>query len=426
MEKHELLAVLKREVVRTTGCTDPGTVALTVAHAVHTLGRLPERTEVTVSPNIYKNAVCVGIPGTGERGLNIAVALGAILANPGAGLAILEDVDEAKLNAAHKLLAEGGIKVGYADAPNVLYVKVEVFAGTDFARAVISGDYTNVVEIVHNDEVLQSKPLQVTAATQNALTGAKLSEMFDLIQMMTLDDLAFLVEAAHINRKTAEDVLSHPEMRLGPALNAQPGELPPPFGAMHKAQLWVSAAAEARMHGLKVPVMAVAGSGNQGICSLLGILGAAEALGCSPDMVARALAFSALTTVFVQSFAARMTAFCGGAISAATGVAGGVVYLLGGSFDDIVCAMQTMVGTVACVLCDGAKESCAYKLGSAVATAIETAYLALEGVCVPDGSGIVGRTIEETFENLGLLNNQGMIETEKMMLQVIEKGQRPV
>jgi L-cysteine desulfidase len=328
----------------------------------------------------------------------------------------------AKLARARALLYEGCIVVGYADAPNVLYVQAEVAAGAHTARAIIAGDYTNFVEVARNGRVTFAKPLEEGKVAHNALAGSRLRELFTLIETMTPEELAFLIDAARVNKQAAEKALQHPAMKLGPALNARAADLPAPFAAMHRAQMLVAAAVEARMYGLKVPIMAIAGSGDQGICNFLGVLGAAEVLGSAGDALGRALAFSSTVTVFIQTFTARMTAFCGGAVSVATGVAGAVTYLLGGTFEDAILAMQTMIGTQACILCDGAKESCAYKLGNAAATAVHTAYLALDGVSLPQGEGIVGHTIEDTFKNLGALNNQGMVETDRLILRLIEKS----
>jgi L-cysteine desulfidase len=136
--------------------------------------------------------------------------------------------------------------------------------------------------------------------------------------------LAFLVEAAVINRQAADAALADPRLELGRALQAQAvADLPAPFAAIHHAQTPVSAASEARMAGAAVPIMAVAGSGNQGINNFLGVLAVAEVLGSPLAALARALAISSAVVVLVKGYAAQMTAFCGGAIAASCGVAGG-------------------------------------------------------------------------------------------------------
>ena len=61
----EIISLIKREVVPAIGCTEPVAVALCVAKAAELLGKEPEHIEVRLSSNILKNAMGVGIPGTG-------------------------------------------------------------------------------------------------------------------------------------------------------------------------------------------------------------------------------------------------------------------------------------------------------------------------------------------------------------------------
>lgn len=428
MDAAYLLKVLRSEVTRTMGCTDPVTVALGVARAAEALGRPPERVKVDVSVNIYKNAISVGVPGTGERGLPIAAALGAVIAESGEGLALLSGITMAQLEAARALVAQGTVTVDYlAGTPEVLYLKAEVAAGDDTAYAVISGDYTNIVEVGRNDEVLVASDAGVEADEATGfltLEGLRLAELFALVEECSEKELAFLVEAAVINRQAAEAALADPRLDLGRALQAQAtADLPAPFAAIHRAQTLVAAASEARMAGAAVPIMAVAGSGNQGISNFLGVLAVAEALGSPLDAMARALAISSAVVALVKGYAARMTAFCGGAIAASCGVAAGATYLLGGDAVAADRAIQTVIGALACIVCDGAKESCAYKMGTSVASAVQYAYLAVAGVGVPSSAGLVAASAEATMARLGELNNEGMQEMDAYMLRIIRQIQ---
>ncbi len=425
MDTLYFLDVLRSEIKRTLGCTDPVTVALGVARAAEALGRVPKRVAVTVSVNIYKNAICVGVPGTGERGLPIAAALGAVIADSRKELALLEGVTPEQLEAARAMVARGAVTVDYlAGTPEVLYLKAQVAAGGDTAHAIISGDYTHIVEVARNGEVLTSTAQVIADADYLTLEGLRLAELFALVETLSASDLAFLTEAAQVNRHAAEAALTDPHLALGRALQAQAADaLPAPFAAMHRAQMLVSAASEARMAGSAVPIVAVAGSGNQGINNFLGVLGVAEALSSPPEALARALAISTAVVVLVKGYAARMTAFCGGAIAASCGVAAATVYLLGGDAAAADRAIQTVIGALACIVCDGAKESCAYKMGASVAAAIQFAYLALEGVGVPPTSGLVAASAEATMARLGELNNQGMREMDEYMLNIIRQIQ---
>ena len=90
-ERNRIIALVKREVVPAIGCTEPMAVALAVAKAKETLGGLPKQITVWLSANMLKNAMGVGIPGTGMIGLPIAVALGALVGKSEYSLEVLKD-----------------------------------------------------------------------------------------------------------------------------------------------------------------------------------------------------------------------------------------------------------------------------------------------------------------------------------------------
>lgn len=422
MEKETLLGILHSEIERSTGCTDPGAVCLAVYHATCELGVRPDRVIVTVSSNVYKNGINVGVPGTGMRGLHIAAALGTVLVNGEAGLAMLDGITPGKLAEALHLTARGQVSVRHIETDNPLYIKAEVFSGRRRAHAVISGDYSNVTEIGLNGVITQATKGKKPDTAPELLMGSRLKELFMIIQDLADDDLSFLLDAAETNRKAALAGLANSTGGLGTALAGIPGGPLPHSVAASSAQMMTAAACEARMSGMQVPVIAIAGSGNHGITNFLGVLAAGEALGSTRDQIARALAISSTVTVIIKGYSSRLSAFCGCAVSAAAGVAAGTTYLMGGSYEDSVRAMQSVIGTLAGMVCDGAKESCAFKLSSATALAIQFSYLALHGACIPAGMGMIGDTIEKTFENLGQLNNPGMVTADRLLLQMISGG----
>ena len=90
-EREQIIALMKREVVPAIGCTEPIAVALCTAKATEALGCTPEHINVYLSANILKNAMGVGIPGTGMIGLPIAIALGALIGKSEYGLEVLKD-----------------------------------------------------------------------------------------------------------------------------------------------------------------------------------------------------------------------------------------------------------------------------------------------------------------------------------------------
>ena len=142
MDKQSLIQILRGEIERTVGCTDPVSIALAVSRATRELGATPDRVVVMVSPSLYKNAINVGIPGLGKRGLLWAAALGAVIDHGGelrrseAGLAILDEVSDEDMRAAETLLQEKRVHVDYGTMPDVLYIRAEVFVGDEWAAVV--------------------------------------------------------------------------------------------------------------------------------------------------------------------------------------------------------------------------------------------------------------------------------------------------
>lgn len=413
-----LTRIIRSECAVTAGCTDPGCVALAVARARRELGAEPEQIDVRVSPNLYKNAVSVGIPGTEEHGLALAAALGGYLDRWEDGLAVLSGVTEPLLARARALAASGAVRVQTVPAPDPLYVRAEVRAGGDAAAAEIQGDYTAVVRVTHGERVVFEQAPPVHRPSDNPLLRCSLREIYDLILRSDPAAFGFLTDYARINWAAAEADLANPRMTLGPALKRTLGGSP-----AECAQLYTAAAGEARMAGLNVKIIAIAGSGNHGITNFVGVTAAARALGSSPEAQARALALSSAVTIYIKGYLQRMTAFCGCSVAAATGVAAAVVYLMGGSWEQSVHAMQSVIGTLGGMFCDGAKLSCAYKLSTAARMAVQFAELSLQACYLPERVGILGGTIEQTFANIGRLNDPGMLETEKEIVSAIRRSQ---
>lgn len=107
--------MIHRQVVPAIGCTEPIAVALCVARARELLGREPESIRIRLSANILKNAMGVGIPGTGMTGLPIAVALGALIGRSELGLEVLRDCNREAVERGKRFIAGGRISIGLED-----------------------------------------------------------------------------------------------------------------------------------------------------------------------------------------------------------------------------------------------------------------------------------------------------------------------
>ena len=427
--KELILRTIKREIERSTGCTDPGAVALAVSRARRILGARPERIQVEVSPNLYKNGVSVGIPGAGGRtGLALAAALGSFIDHWEEGLAILSRVTPALLSQADALTSQGLVSVASCPSPDPLFVRAVAYGGGHQAEVHIAGDYSAFTMAARDGQVLEQAEAAQAEQAHQRLTSYPVRQLQEAVLAMALPDLQFLLDYAAVNLAAAEAGLQDPSCCLSRRMQAgwdgAPGSRV--AEAARRAQVMTAAAGEARMRGLPVPIMAIAGSGNHGITNFIGVAAAAEALGADPLATARALGLSSLLTVYTKEHIQRMTAFCGCAVAAAAGVAAAVTYLLGGGYEAEVLAIQTLIGTLGGMFCDGAKASCALKLSTASFLAVQYASWAVDGVGLPAGTGILGNTLEDTFFHLGRLNNPGMVRTDAEILQLIQRarGQR--
>ncbi|WP_461211428.1 L-serine ammonia-lyase, iron-sulfur-dependent, subunit alpha [Desulfocurvus sp. DL9XJH121] len=418
MEPKTLLSTIRDELAETTGCTDPGGIALAAAAAAHALGGPVERIGVTLSPEVYKNAVSVGVPGTGRRGAVVAAALGALLCEHcGEGLAIMNHVSPGVVDAAAKMAESGSVRVGYDNAcPDKLYIRADVQGGGSNALAVVQGDYDAVVRVARDGLVLPP-PDDGQRAAVDLTTTFDLDEALDALELIPVRDLAFLLDAAEMN-KAAADLDG---LRFGASLAAMAEGLSGDRLCAALGKFYTGAAVEARMIGLVRPITAIAGSGNIGIITLLGIMGVAEALKTPREDVIRALAVSTVVTIAVKRILTRMTNVCGCTVAGASGVAAGTVFLLGGDRARMGSAVQAVIGAFGGVICDGAKESCAYKASATAGNAIEYGIMAVrDDVAIPPGMGIVGVSLERTVANLGRLNEQGMRAMGDCVLEIIK------
>ena len=98
--REQIISLIHHQVVPAVGCTEPMAVALCVARAAELLGSKPEKVRVLLSANILKNAMGVGIPGTGMIGLPIAIALGALIGKSEYQLEVIKELISADVDIA--------------------------------------------------------------------------------------------------------------------------------------------------------------------------------------------------------------------------------------------------------------------------------------------------------------------------------------
>lgn len=419
--REQIIQLIKREVVPAVGCTEPVAVALCVAKATETLGALPERLDLRLSGNIIKNAMGVGIPGTGMIGLPIAVALGALIGKSEYRLEVLRNVTPEAVENGKKYISEDRIKISLEEnSPSNLHIDVRAFAGDNSARVVISGAHTNFVLIEKDGEVLFEKSAQAGISESYATKDPDLNMrmVYDFATTAPLDEISFINEAKNLNLAAARFALKG---QYGHSLGATVLNFGEKFFGdtpVAHAIMLTSAACDARMGGAMVPVMSNSGSGNQGITATMPVVSYAMDINASEEQTVRALILSHLTSIYIKQSLGRLSALCG-CVVASTGASSALVYLMGGGYDQVCDAVKNMVANLTGMICDGAKPSCSMKISSGVSTAMMSAMLALKGFAVTSAEGIISDCVDETIHNLTSIGRDSMQATDKLVLKIM-------
>lgn len=412
--KDKIIALVKSEVVPAIGCTEPIAVALCVAKAKEMLGVLPEKINVLLSANMLKNAMGVGIPGTGMIGLPIAVALGAIVGKSEYGLEVLKDVTPEAVEEGKKYIAADRVNVSLKkDAPSKLYIEVHVLEGEKEEVAIISGGHTHFVS--SEDEAAKAN----TSDSETDDDWLSMRLVYDFATTAPLDEIAFINEARILNEKAAEEsLLGNYGHSLGKALSRPLGKGIMGDSIFSHILSATACACDARMAGAMIPVMSNSGSGNQGICATLPIVKFAEENHNTEEELTRALMLSHLTAIYVKQSLGKLSALCG-CVVASTGSSCGITYLMGGNYEQVTYAVKNMIANLTGMICDGAKPSCALKLASGVSTSVLSAMLAIQGECVTSVEGIIDDCVDKSIHNLTKIGKNAMDETDRCVLDIM-------
>ena len=419
-EREQIIALINREVVPAIGCTEPIAVALCVAKATETLGRKPEKIQVLLSTNILKNAMGVGIPGTGMIGLPIAIALGAIIGKSEYQLEVLKDSNPEAVEEGKKLIDAQAIDIALKyGIEEKLYIEVICEAEGEKATAIISGGHTRFVYIAKGKEVLLDEQTSHSSAAEAEDIELTLRKVYDFAMTSPIDEIRFILETRNLNKSAAErSFKGNYGHQLGRTLNSRSTSLMMGDNTFTHILSYTSAACDARMAGAMIPVMSNSGSGNQGITATLPVVVYAEDHHKSEEELIRALTLSHLTVIYIKQSLGRLSALCG-CVVAATGSSCGITYLMGGSYEQVTFAVKNMIANITGMICDGAKPSCALKLASGVSTAVLSAVLAMENKCVTSVEGIIDDDVDRSIRNLTLIGSKGMNETDKLVLDIM-------
>lgn len=419
-ERQNIIDLVKLEVVPAIGCTEPIAVALCVAKATETLGCKPEKITIVLSANILKNAMGVGIPGTGMIGLPIAVALGALIGKSEYQLEVLRDSSPEAVEEGKRFIDEKRIHISLKeDITEKLYIEAICEAAGESAKAVISGGHTSFISVSRGEEVLLNKQSAGEEADEEASLNLTLLKVYDFAVTAPLDEIRFILETARLNKAAAESSFKgNYGHSLGRMLQGNKERQMLGDGTLAHILSYTSGACDARMGGAMIPVMSNSGSGNQGISATLPVVIYAEENNKSEEELIRALMMSHLTVIYIKQSLGRLSALCG-CVVAATGSSCGITWLMGGDFRQVAFSVQNMIANLTGMICDGAKPSCALKVASGVSTAVLSAMMAIENKCVTSVEGIIDQDVDRSIRNLTLIGSQGMNETDKLVLDIM-------
>lgn len=419
---HALTKMIKDDMQPALGVTEPGAIALAVSTAAEKIGG-GDRVGVVLNSGMYKNAFTCGIPNSPYFGNEYAAALGLIAGKPELGLECLAAVTKADNAKAHEMVAGGRIKVRLGMVSSRIYIEATVFNAKRSATVLIKDSHTNIVRITVDGKDMLTRDLQTDDEEQHDCLVHKysLAQLLEYVATVPCDEITFVKSAHGMNMELFGLALESGVTSFTHFLFKKNGDKVISDDEESTAALLCGGAIEARVLGLNKPAMSITGSGAHGIIATLPLYAAARIRGYSEEALCRATMLSYLVCTYIKEYSGRLSAFCGCAIAAGTGMACGLAYLRGGGADVMTRVINNMASSITGMICDGGNHGCTMKGIVAVDAAFRSVDFAMNGICIEDIHGINGTTPELTMKNMGYIASPGMTGTEKAMVEILEE-----
>ncbi len=424
MEKDKFLAVLNKELVVALGCTEPVAIAVAAALARnYIVDETISNITVSASTNVLKNAMSVKIPGTNLGGIELAAALGTFTTYTDKKLEIFDGLTTENIEKAVTMVDKGIVTINLSDSDKKLYIEVFIETENSNSKVVIEDSHTNVVLVEVNGNPINEPPNHFDESKKPVINDdmdfLDLDLIWEFTRTVDIEELDLIRETIHMNTKIALEGLNGSYgLNVGKRIKSNMVNGIMSNDATTYAMALTAAGSDARMSGCKLPVMSNSGSGNQGISATMPVVAFAEKLGSSGEELIRAVALSNLVTIYIKSKFGRLSAICGATISA-MGACCGITSLMGGEIKEIKASVQNIAGSITGMLCDGAKSSCALKVSTCTNAAVQAAIIAMDGASVSSTDGIIEEDPEDTIENICRIGNNGLIEADKIILDVM-------
>lgn len=409
------------------GVTEPGAIAFAVAAAVGKVGGETEKISLRLNSGMYKNAFTCGIPGSRHVGILYAAAIGASGADPKKGLECMEGVTPEQRHLADILVSENKIQISISSVSSRIFIEAEVTTSAGTAKVVVSGSHTHISEIWVNGkaEYLESAEDEREREQPEAeIHKFRLSDLAEYAETVPLNEIEFIWKAYETNLALFEEGLHNPRTTYAPFLFKENGGVVFSQDEEKTSSLLCNAAIEARVIGLNRAAMSITGSGAHGIIATLPLYAAYKVRGYTKEQLLRATVLSYLVCMYIKEYSGKLSAFCGCAIAAGTGMAVALAWLRGGDIHAMERVICNMASSITGMICDGGNQGCVMKGIVAVSAAYSSVKTALEGISVQNMHGINGKTPEDTMRYMGLIASPGMVGTESVIIDILKEKQQ--
>ena len=420
---HALTELIKSDMKPALGVTEPGAIAFAVSTAKAHIKGTVKGVGLRLNIGMYKNAFTCGIPGTSEVGNYYAAALGAVAADPKKGLECLEGIGKAEEEAAGEMIKAGMISVSMSSITSRIFIEATVTGETSEAVVTIQDAHTNITKITENGTVVFEKEAKAAQESKEAtplIHQYTLAQMVEYVNTVSAQELDFIKEAYKVNYELLQEGLKSPKTTYGPYLLKKNGGVLVSEDERKTASLFCNGAIEARVIGLSKPAMSITGSGAHGIIATMPLYAVYKINNYTDEQLLRATALSYLVCMYIKEYSGKLSAFCGCAIAAGTGMACALAWLKGAGAETMEKVINNMASSITGMICDGGNQGCTMKGIVAVDAAFDSVELAMDDVYIYNAHGINGATPEETMHNMGLIASPGMTGTEKTIVDILD------
>ena len=420
---HALTELIKSDMKPALGVTEPGAIAFAVSTAKAHIKGAVKKVGLRLNSGMYKNAFTCGIPGTSEVGNYYAAALGAVAADPKKGLECLEGIGKAEEDAAGEMIKAGMISVSMSSITSRIFIEATVTGEDSEAVVTIQDAHTNITKITENGTVVFEKEAKAAQESKEAtplIHQYTLAQMVEYVNTVSAQELDFIKEAYKVNYELLQEGLKSPKTTYGPYLLKKNGGFLVSEDERKTASLFCNGAIEARVIGLSKPAMSITGSGAHGIIATMPLYAVYKINNYTDEQLLRATALSYLVCMYIKEYSGKLSAFCGCAIAAGTGMACALAWLKGAGAETMEKVINNMASSITGMICDGGNQGCTMKGIVAVDAAFDSVELAMDDVYIYNAHGINGATPEETMHNMGLIASPGMTGTEKTIVDILD------